>query len=53
VSLLWALSPHPWARAEVLAAHDTAVEVAQSSFEFHGGVTAGGPTVSTGSTPRD
>lgn len=42
VSLLWALSPDPWVRAEVLAAHDTAVEVALSWLELHGGVTRRG-----------
>jgi conjugative relaxase-like TrwC/TraI family protein len=42
VSVLWALSPDPWVRAEVLAAHDRAVEVALGSFQQHGAVTRRG-----------
>ncbi len=42
VSLLWALSPDPWVRAEVLAAHDTAVVAALDWFEHHGAVTRRG-----------
>ncbi|MDP9419061.1 MAG: relaxase domain-containing protein, partial [Actinomycetota bacterium] len=41
-SLLWALSPDPWVRAEVLAAHDAAVVSAQEWFEHHGAVTRRG-----------
>ncbi|MDP9451946.1 MAG: relaxase domain-containing protein [Actinomycetota bacterium] len=41
-SLLWALSPDPWVRAEVLAAHDTAVVAALDWFEHHGAVTRRG-----------
>ncbi len=42
VSLLWALSPDPWVRAEVLAAHDSAVVAALDWFEQHGAVTRRG-----------
>ncbi len=42
VSLLWALSPDPWVRAEVLAAHDTAVVAALAWFEHHGAITRRG-----------
>lgn len=42
VSVLWALSPDPWVRAEVLAAHDTAVTTALSWFEQHGALTRRG-----------
>ena len=38
VSLLWALSPNPWVRAEVLAAHDTAVTAALYWLAGHGAV---------------
>ncbi len=41
-SLLWALSPDPWVRAEVLAAHDTAVLAGLDWFEHHGAVTRRG-----------
>ncbi len=41
-SLLWALSPDPWARAEVLAAHDTGVLAALDWFQHHGAVTRRG-----------
>lgn len=43
VSVLWALSPDPWIRAEVLAAHDAAVDAALGWFERHGAVTRRGP----------
>ncbi len=42
VSVLWALSPDPWVRAEVLAAHDRAVEAALGWLERHGAVTRRG-----------
>ena len=42
VSVLWALSPDPWVRAEVLAAHDTAVTAALGWLERHGAVTRRG-----------
>jgi len=42
VSVLWALTPDPWVRAEVLAAHDAAVEAALGWFERHGAVTRRG-----------
>ena len=42
VSVLWALSDDPWIRAEVLAAHDTAVVAALDWFEEHGAVTRRG-----------
>jgi conjugative relaxase-like TrwC/TraI family protein len=42
VSVLWALAPDPWVRAEVLAAHDRAVDTAMEWFERHGGVTRRG-----------
>ena len=42
VSVLWALSPDPWVRAEVLAAHDAAVIAALAWSERQGGVTRRG-----------
>lgn len=42
VSVLWALTPDPWVRAEVLAAHDAAVDSALEWFECHGAVTRRG-----------
>lgn len=46
VSVLWAFSPDPFVRAEVLASHDAAVEAALEAavgwFERHGGVTRRG-----------
>lgn len=42
VSVLWALTPDPWVRAEVLAAHDRAVDAALDWFERHGAVTRRG-----------
>jgi conjugative relaxase-like TrwC/TraI family protein len=42
VSALWALSPDPWIRAEVLAAHDAAVDAALGWFESQGAVTRRG-----------
>jgi conjugative relaxase-like TrwC/TraI family protein len=42
VSVLWALTPDPWVRAEVLAAHDAAVDAALDWFERQGGVTRRG-----------
>ncbi len=42
VSVLWALSPDAFVRAEVLAAHDAAVEAALGWFERHGAVTRRG-----------
>lgn len=42
VSVLWALTPDPWVRAEVLAAHDAAVDAALGWFEHHGAVTRRG-----------
>jgi hypothetical protein len=42
VSVLWALRPDPWVRAEVLAAHDAAVDAALGWFERHGAVTRRG-----------
>lgn len=42
VSVLWALTPDPWVRAEVLAAHDVAVDAALGWFERHGVVTRRG-----------
>ena len=42
VSVLWALTPDPWVRAEVLAAHDRAVVAALEWFERHGAVTRRG-----------
>ena len=42
VSALWALSPDRFVRAEVLAAHDTAVTAALAWFETHGAVTRRG-----------
>lgn len=37
-----ALTPDPWVRAEVLAAHDAAVDAALGWFEHHGAVTRRG-----------
>ncbi|MCZ7537462.1 MAG: relaxase domain-containing protein [Acidimicrobiia bacterium] len=42
VSVLWALTPDPSARAEVLAAHDAAIDAALGWFERHGAVTRRG-----------
>ena len=42
VSVLWALTPDPWVRAEVLAAHDAAVDAALGWFQTHGAVTRRG-----------
>lgn len=42
VSVLWALTPDPWVRAEVLAAHDAAVEAALGWLQRHGAVTRRG-----------
>jgi conjugative relaxase-like TrwC/TraI family protein len=42
VSVLWALTPDHWVRAEVLAAHDAAVDAALGWFETHGAVTRRG-----------
>lgn len=42
MSVLWALTPDPWIRAEVLAAHDRAVDAALDWFEQHGAVTRRG-----------
>ena len=42
VSVLWALSPDPWVRAEVLAAHDAAVTATLEWVEQHGAVTRRG-----------
>jgi conjugative relaxase-like TrwC/TraI family protein len=42
VSVLWALSPDPWVRAEVAAAHDAAVDSALGWLERHGAVTRRG-----------
>jgi conjugative relaxase-like TrwC/TraI family protein len=42
VSVLWAVSPDPFVRAEVLASHDAAVDAALAWFERHGGVTRRG-----------
>jgi conjugative relaxase-like TrwC/TraI family protein len=42
VSVLWALTPDSWVRAEVLAAHDAAVDAALDWFERHGAVTRRG-----------
>ncbi len=42
VSALRALTPDRWVRAEVLAAHDTAVDAALGWFEDHGAVTRRG-----------
>jgi conjugative relaxase-like TrwC/TraI family protein len=39
VSVLWALAEDPWVRAEVLAAHDSAVTAALGWFGQHGCVT--------------
>jgi len=42
VSVLWALTPDAWVRAEVLAAHDAAVDAALGWLETHGAVTRRG-----------
>lgn len=42
VSVLWALSPDPFVRAEVLAAHDVAVGAALDWFQRHGALTRRG-----------
>ena len=42
VSVLWALTPDRWVRAEVLAAHDAAVDAALGWLEQHGAVTRRG-----------
>jgi conjugative relaxase-like TrwC/TraI family protein len=42
LSVLWALSPYPWVRAEVTAAHDAAVNAALGWLERHGAVTRRG-----------
>ncbi len=42
VSVLWALTPDPWVRAEVLASHEAAVDAALGWFEKHGAVTRRG-----------
>ena len=42
VSVLWALSPDRWVRAEVLAAHDAAIDAALGWIEAHGAVTRRG-----------
>jgi len=42
VSALWALTPNRCVRAEVLAAHDVAVDAALGWFERHGAVTRRG-----------
>ncbi|QYG91000.1 relaxase domain-containing protein [Iamia sp. SCSIO 61187] len=42
VSVLWALTPDQWVRAEVLAAHDAAVDAALAYLERHGAVTRRG-----------
>lgn len=42
VSVLWALTPDPWVRAEVLAAHDAAVDAALGWFQSNGAVTRRG-----------
>ncbi len=42
ISVLWALTPDPWVRAGVVAAHETAVDVALGWFEAHGAVTRRG-----------
>jgi conjugative relaxase-like TrwC/TraI family protein len=42
VSALWALTPDPWVRAEVLTAHDAAVVAAVDWLEVHGAVTRRG-----------
>jgi conjugative relaxase-like TrwC/TraI family protein len=42
VSVLWAATPDPWVRAEVLTAHDAAVDAALAWFETHGSVTRRG-----------
>jgi conjugative relaxase-like TrwC/TraI family protein len=42
VSVLWALIPDPWVRAEVAAAHDAAVDAALGWLERHGAVTRRG-----------
>lgn len=45
VSVLWALAPDRWVRAEVLAAHDAAVDAALGWLEAHGAVTRRGTDV--------
>jgi conjugative relaxase-like TrwC/TraI family protein len=42
MSSLWAVTDDPWVRAELLAAHDTAVTAALAWFEQHGAVTRRG-----------
>src|SRR5436305_7064245 len=42
VSVLWGVTDHPWVRAELLAAHDTAVTAVLSWFEQHGAATRRG-----------
>lgn len=42
VSVLWALTPGAWVRAEVLAAHDAAVDAALGWFQTHGALTRRG-----------
>lgn len=42
MSVLWALTPDPFVRAEVLAAHDAAIQAALDWFEGHGAVTRRG-----------
>ncbi|MCU0267883.1 MAG: relaxase domain-containing protein [Acidimicrobiales bacterium] len=42
ISVLWALTPDPWVRAEVLASHEAAVEAALGWFEDQGAVTRRG-----------
>jgi len=42
VSVLWALTPDAWVRAEVLAAHDAAVDASLGWLEQHGAVTRRG-----------
>jgi hypothetical protein len=51
ISVLWALTPDPWVRAEVLAAHEAAVDAALGWFEATGRSPGGAPTVLTRSTP--
>ncbi|MHB1911408.1 MAG: MobF family relaxase [Acidimicrobiales bacterium] len=41
-SVIWALSPDPWVRAEVAAAHDAAVSAALGWFQTHGAVSRRG-----------
>ena len=42
ISVLWALTPDPWVRAEVLASHEAAVDAALGWFDAHGAVTRRG-----------